>query len=105
MKYIKKFETNTNLKKYVVWKVGFVLVILEVRSRIVGYEKSTNIFFERLYIYRPDANIELLRELTGIYEFSDNEIKEHVVYQSDNLEDCLDLDLLSALLNSEKYNL
>ena len=112
MKYIKTFErigklTNIDLKRYVVWKVGFPSNVLMILESPDTYSKT----FERLYSYNP-TNIKPLRKLDGgayvkdfQYKFSDEEIKDHVIYQSDNLDDCLDLELLKSLFNADKYNL
>ena len=99
MKYIKTFEdqnnNNTTLKKYVMWKMSFVIVILE---------NMNDNKFKRICIYNPDRN-RLLDASDSIFPFNEDEIKEHVIYDSDNLDDCLDLNLLESLFNVDKYNL
>jgi len=101
MKYIKEFENNTNLKEYVIWKVGFVLVILKV---IPSHDLYIT-FFERLWIYHPNAIVDPLTVSSGVFRYNTIQIKDHVVYQSDSISECMNLDLLSSLINANKYNL
>ena len=105
MKHIKTFESQNlkELKKYVVWKMKFVLVILEV-----VYQDDGAIQLKRLYKYLPEVEFKRLRIREtdqDMYTFSEEEVKENVIYESDNLDDCLDVDLLYSLFNADKYNL
>jgi len=107
MKYIKKFENNEdilNIKKYVLWKMKTCIIILEVNSIDEHFVHMT-----RLYKYYNDPSEYDYNRVTRIdkqkYEFSYSEVREHAIYSSDNLDDCLDLDLLAASFIANKYNI
>ena len=105
MRHLKTYESEDNsafsqLKKYVVWKMAFVFVILKV---IEKNEQSA--VFKRLYIYNFDTL--KIRKAVKIenYNFDYDQINDHVIYQSDNLQDCIDEEYLSMLNSTTKYNL
>lgn len=105
MKHLKKFESTDiisgymDIKKYVVWEMTNNLIILEVTSI-----DTDTVHMKRLYIYHVEYNkLRVASEET--YTMSYDTIKEHVVYDSDNLDDCLDETLLAAIKNTSKYNL
>jgi len=61
-----------------------------------------------LFLYLHDVEYKKLRirEVSqDLYTFNEDEVKDHVIYESDSLNDCLDLDLLSSLYHADKYNL
>jgi len=112
MKYIKKFEykQTQKLKKYIIAIVnGGVFIIFETH----GPNRSGSYGVKRLYFYMRGDSSDLekhpygyLREQDG-YEFSFNPDKDDwdIIYESDNLNDCLDLEMLSTLYHANKYNL
>ena len=111
MKYIKTFESNTIFKKYVVWKDKTwkdknknVFIIFEVEDDIFVLG-TTLCQFKKLYLYYPDSNILREQPDNTIFPFNEDEVKEHVIYESDSLGELLDIDFLESLFNADKYNL
>ncbi len=102
MKYIKKFESEyniLNLKKYVLWKMTQVIIILEVISIDEKF-----VHMKRLYKYSDEYN-KILPTDIGEFQFSYENTSNNVIYSSDNLNDCLDLNLLAASFSANKYNI
>ena len=105
MKHLKYFESTEiindymNIKKYVVWRMKFYLIILEVL-----WCDTKEAGMKRLYSYSIDSNY-LKKTSEEIYTFGYPEIIDKVVFDSDNLEDCLDDNLLASLKNSIKFNI
>ena len=108
MKYIKTFEnigrngeiySMPQLKKYMVAAVGkrYQLVVLKILE-IKKFETR----FERIYVYYCDP--EILHKSDGqLYCFTNDKIKEMLLYTSDNLDETLEM--LPALNIANKYNL
>jgi hypothetical protein len=108
MKYLKSYENiNIPLKKYVIWKQDTDLEVFEVTDKIEKWDTDKVIIINILYKFklgkiepvslnkRPTAGLDL----TNLQ----NNIKNFCIYQSDNLQDCLDI--LEILDTSNKYNL
>lgn len=115
MKYLKVYESPQvdttgymhDLKKYVVWEMPSVWYIFETHRIIFK-----NITFKRLYAYYPT----LVSRVTGklgeieempndLYTFTNDQVKKHMILESDDLNDCLNFDLLSTLKDANKFNL
>ena len=88
-----------NIKKYVVWRMKFYLIILEVLWCDTHEAKM-----KRLYSYSIDSNY-LKKTTEEIYTFGYSEIEDKVVFDSNNLDDCLDDSILSTLKSSIKLNI
>lgn len=100
MKYIKKFESEfLTLKKYVVWKFPTNLMILET----LEYDKDFALF-NRLHNYNKGSKI-IFNADEQLFTFNKHEIKKRVVFESDNINDCLDIDFLSSVFDMDKFNL
>lgn len=102
MKYIKKFERDyniLNIKKYVLWKMKHYVFILEVTNITKNL-----VYMTRLYKYSEEYN-KILPIETMKYVFGYEGVREHVIYSSDNLNECLDLNLLAAPFSTNKYNI
>ena len=59
---------------------------------------------KRLYSYSIDSNY-LKKTTEEIYTFGYSEIEDKVVFDSNNLDDCLDDSILSTLKSSIKLNI
>ena len=98
----KIFENNydiLNIKKYVLWKMKYYIFILEVTKIDDKFVQM-----KRLYKYIDDYNKILQTDIIE-FEFSYEDISKKVIYSSDNLNDCLDLNLLAASFITDKYNI
>ena len=60
--------------------------------------------FERLYMYNKyyDKLVELNKD---DFIFDEDKVKSHILYTSNDLNDCLNKELLSTLQNINKFNL
>ncbi len=104
MKYIKHFEdTNIKdmykLKKYFIYKAEFNHYIFSI-GKIFKYTVRTT----AKYILQ-DNMIQDPRVLmrTTDYDFTPDEIEEHIIYNSDNINDCLNM--LQTIINNNKFNI
>jgi len=98
---IKTFEkyTSDDFKSYIIWKGKKIFMILSVIQVTENHLK-----FKKLYNYYGNGKIEKIRDeqAMSIYHNYD-QIKRHIVYESDNLQDCIDM--LSDIDIAIKYNL
>ena len=100
MKYLKTYESKSFEKgKYVVmkhkWQLDNLLFIYNIMN-----VKTTEIVVKRLY--RFDINTNKLTEDNDIYYFGTKDYKPtDIIYQSDNLQDCIDR--LPKLTMLKKY--
>lgn len=106
MKHIKYFENFnvSNIKKYSVWKSSVTNEILKI-CEITDNYKPYGIIFKLINYYNVN-----LKKVGKYYDnkkqiFTNKDIEELVLYTSDNLEECLDINLLDSLYISNKYNL
>lgn len=104
MKYIKKFE---NSKKYILLEYGYIYLIIEIINI------NNNIIFKKLYSFNPSQVSWSTGKLGSIskidddkrYSISTIDIKDRILYQTDNLNDLLDEDFLRIIKDINKYNL
>jgi len=102
MKYLKTYESKSFEKgKYVVmkhkWQLDNLLFIYNIMN-----VKTSEIVVKRLY--RFDINTDKLTEDNDIYYFGTKDYKPtDIIYQSDNLQDCIDR--LPKLTMLKKYKL
>jgi hypothetical protein len=91
MKHIKQYESNIkdmyNLKPYFIYKAKFNYYIFEI-SKIYKYTVRTSMEYmlQDNKIQGPRELMELMNKTD--YDFSPEEIEEHMIYNS-NLTDCL----------------
>ena len=108
MKYIKTFENINNYKRYIIYPTASspYLYILEVLQ-----EDDSFIILRKSYRYGSlqksnggsAFGIKGLEELDGTtIQFTPERMK-NAVYQSDNIQDCLDK--LPVIKNMMKYNI
>lgn len=107
MKHIKYFENFnvSNIKKYSVWKSSVTNEILKI-CEITDNYKPYGIIFKQINYY--NVNLKQVVKYHGSNKqqiFTNEDIEELVLYTSDNLEECLDVNLLDSLYISNKYNL
>ena len=108
MKYLKTFEKfvikPVELKKYVIWAGSSYdrRSILEIISNDKYKSKLKRIY---IYDFLKNAEIEIVGELytDNIFEYTSGYVKENIVFESDNLQDCYDF--LDMLKSSKIYNL
>lgn len=95
MKYIKKFENN-QFKKYIIFYYDHFLSleILEVNS-----VQKDMIITSELYSYKDN---KLTKEKGHDFAVM-NDSYDQILYQSDSLEECIDI--IPSIYNSNKYNL
>jgi hypothetical protein len=96
---IKTFEkyTSDDFKSYIIWKSKKIFMILSV-IQVTEYHLK----FKKLYIYSNGKLEKIRNEKIDIFHNYD-QIKRHIVYESDNLQDCIDM--LSDIDIAIKYNL
>ena len=105
----KLFESEDELKlgKYVIYKFPTNLIILEVISienatpRTYGGKWDYNITMKRLYTVYSSGRID--KSIKDDFDFKWSEIKDRIVYDSDDLEEVLDV--APTILDVNKYNL
>jgi len=101
MKYIKKFESNNfdNIKNYIVWKFPTNLIVLKVTN-----VTNTQITCLRLYIM-PISSLNILKSDKS--EFILSADSDRLIYQSDNLQEVLDIlpELPEINNNINKFNI
>ena len=115
MKHIKNFESvDLNIKKYIIWdtRIGSpdngVLLILEVLDIKHSISEGYRIKYSFLYRFRKkDNSLEDMKNSLDLNN-SDNinytgYSEKNIVYQSDNIQECIDM--LPLLANTSKYNL
>jgi len=101
MRYIKSFEDLNiePLKKYIIWNSSMDGVqLFEIKSRPNDY-KSPKSFFEQIninHLYNYKDKLEKPKpyhgKVTGLLKNGLREaIKRSLLYQSDSLQDCLDM--------------
>ena len=106
MKYIKSFESTmaefaSNIEKYIVWKFPSNLFVLEVIN-------VTNSYITCLRLYKMSiSSRQILKSDKDEFEFSIETAKDRIIYQSDNLQEVLDIlpELPDISDNVNKYNL
>lgn len=100
MKYLKTFEkTKYNLKKYFIIKSSIGYILLE---NVKFTDNKERIVINQLYILRTKGN-EIKKMCDYYYNFTLKYIIERIIYQSNNIDDCLEF--LEVLLSQNKYNL
>lgn len=104
MKYLKTYEQNKEkLKNYIVWEYKNKIVVFEIKTQ---YDNSP-ISLKRVNLYNIKKNyieeIKLEEHDKMIYYKNINEIKDGLLYQSDNLKDCIDK--VKYLSDIKKYNI
>jgi len=101
MKYIKLFESITNsseFKNYLVYKVNNdIYFILQYIYNISNYEVIT----KKCYLYSKILNNTVFQK--GAYCFNTPDNVKNIIYQSDDIEDCISV--LPTLQDIEKFNL
>lgn len=106
MKYVKTYEkwinTTTKIKDYVVWETyndRFPILKITKRYNIKGVD---NVELERLFLYdlNTGKNIE---DTDETWQHSTNYVEKHIKYQSDNLQDLIDIK--NRLVIAKNYNL
>ena len=109
MRYLKTYE-QINIKKYAIFsfeKFSGVLMIVEVVD-----VKDNFVFYKKRYTYRDyygEPASRNLRETDYLYKDEihkdsiDDRFKKRVVYQSDNIQDCIDQ--LDTIITIKKYNI
>lgn len=108
MKYIKKYESKLNLKKYIAYEGKYgVIIILEVEKIHETYVK-----FNLLLTYYPSQVSHITGKLGELTKNNKEnvtllkfEIEKGILYQTDNLNDLLGEDFLRSLKDINKYNL
>jgi hypothetical protein len=120
MKYIKAYENVGDkipeLKKYVIWKstkVNNLLEIIPNKNNTIVKKPRKNEQYDTIkvkHLYNCNAKGEILKpnlnagKTTGLLKDDfENSIRNYLLYQSDSLQDCLDI--MPLLVTSDKYNL
>ena len=111
MKYIKTYESSNELKEYLLIKNKYSINIIHNKTNIdqyyingypeEEYPKNVWINFEYEYSFYPDLSPKKI-EVGNMFAKIEN-AKQNLIYQSDNLQDCLDM--LETLKSATKYNL
>ena len=95
------FDITEKYPKYIIWYTTDGLLLLEV-IKVLRASNIGNVELKRLYRFKNNVvqklNNKYTFRLRDIYEF-----RENILYQSDNLQDCLEQ--LPIILDTEKYNL
>ena len=106
--YIKTFENIKNYKRYIIFPFVtalsssfYILEVLQEDESFIVLRKSYKYYDE--YKGKPAFGIQGLEELYGdTIKFTPERMK-NAVYQSDNIQDCLDK--LPVIKNMMKYNI
>jgi len=99
MKYLKTYENNSKLKKYIIREYRFAFSIFEVNN----FSKDEVLLTELYTSYKKlNGKIESVKN-DKPYLVPIRIINKNLVYQSDNLQDCLDA--LPKIGDINKYNL
>lgn len=98
MKHLKYFENKNELKKYLILKDSFDMFY--IFEYISTYK---DILLKRLYNYYSNVNILQKAYPVDYKTLNIRQIKNNLLYESDNLQDCIDK--LPTLKNINKYNL
>ena len=115
MRHIKKFESvDLNLKKYIIWDTVIgsssrgVLLILEVL--VIKHSISDGYRIKYSFIYRYHKKDNSLEDMKNSLDLNNSDninytgySEKNIVYQSDNIQECIDM--LPLLANTSKYNL
>ena len=101
MKYLKYFENKNELKNFVILKDSLNMFYI---FKVLDYNKVTDVYvLRRLYQYFSNVN-KIEQILDGDYKtLNIRQIKNNLLYQSEDLQDCVDK--LPTLKNINKYNL
>jgi len=103
MKYLKTFESNKyDFKTYLLYKVNPDIYFILKFVRLNGTLRDTYITTNKCYSYSKILNNLVPQHAGYRLEYSDDNIKD-IIYQSDNIQDCLDV--IHTLKDTEKYNI
>ena len=104
MNHLKLYENYNNIKKYIIWefpnyhnenrKVSCIFQVIKAEYYFL--------YVEELYIFDNNSLIESDKNSKQI-RYSEREYNEHVLYETDDLQDCIDMLLMLPYIN--KYNL
>jgi len=103
MKYLKTFENNSELKKYLLLKIidekgNMFLIICEV----IEFLNDVRYRYNLSRLYKIDK--EGFRKLNSdTIKISNKFLKKHLVRQSDNLEELINI--IEPMFHSEKFNI
>ena len=105
MKYIKKYDSYDfmDLKEYIILDISdFEHEIGELTILKKSYYDSNRLCLmtNQLYTFYNDTTIENIGQKFAVFLY---DIETIILYNSDNLEDCLKM--LPILANSNKYNI
>lgn len=106
MKYLKTYENvfqDNNLKKYFSWKLVDRIFIFNVPGTNYKYDIDIKKIYEFNHINNTFDKIENARTLGLTKENLEENKKIYMIYQSDNLKDCMKGTL--SVIMGEKYNL
>ena len=110
MKHLELYEkwvnTNKEIKNYLVLNSKFreneFFAIMKVVERFTD-DKVNSVMLEREYIFdlKTNKNIE---DMPGhVWQYTENYVVENTKYQSDNLQDLIDIK--DIIIAEQKYNL
>ena len=100
MKFIKKYENFEDLSKYLIWQAKKIIMMILELTEIAPYHLK----FKKLYTFNPsDKILKKIRNESIIIYKDYNKIKRHILYESYDLQSCLDN--LDLILNTKKYNI
>ena len=102
MKYLKTFEKfYIGLKKYLIFEAAYD-TIFEVVN--ITPSKINDVEIKSLYYYNKYTKIkELVKTQPYNISYSHSYLSDHIIYQSANLQDCIDK--LELREDIKKYNL
>lgn len=107
MKHIKTYEvlrSELKLDKYIIWKSS----LLNIFKVLISSNQST-LILERLYMYSEKglekAPFEKYDEMITLQidDVSEDVIYSYIVFQSNNLQECIDV--IPTIIDSNKFNL
>ena len=108
MKHLKTFEKlnikAVELKKYVIWSILTSPINRCSILEVIFNDKYTAVL-KRIYTYDLLTNSQIDDSLMAdnIFEYSPRHVKENIIFESDNIQDCYDF--IETLKISKKYNL
>ena len=101
MKYLKYFENKKDLKKYIILKDSLDMFYI---FKVLNYMNNADMYIlRRLYQYFSNVNKTEKIIHVDYKTLNIRQIKNNLLYESDNLQDCIDK--LPTLKNINKYNL
>lgn len=104
MKHLKIYEDykKENFKKYFIADVTYALVIFEILGE--GQMSKDSVEIRMLFIYNKEKDkIEDMPEFSNSYDKPITTIKNKMIYQSNDLEDCIEK--IRYINDENKFNL